>query len=71
MIGFPNESMEDIEAICALCKEVLAIGKSEMGHRASLNISINTFIPETAYAFSMDGTRKPGIDCRKTKIPKK
>jgi radical SAM family uncharacterized protein len=46
MIGFPNETIEDIEAICVLCKEVLAIGKSEMGNRASLNVSINTFIPK-------------------------
>lgn len=46
MIGFPNETIEDIDAICTLCKEVLAIGKSEMGNRASLNISINTFIPK-------------------------
>jgi len=46
MIGFPDETIEDIEAICKLCKEVLSIGKSEMGHRANLNISINTFIPK-------------------------
>ena len=46
MIGFPNETIEDIEAICTLCKEVLSIGKSEMGHRTNLNISINTFIPK-------------------------
>jgi radical SAM family uncharacterized protein len=46
MIGFPNETINDIDAICTLSKEVLAIGKSEMGNRASLNISINTFIPK-------------------------
>jgi radical SAM family uncharacterized protein len=46
MIGFPDETMDDIEAICKLCKEVLLIGKSELGHRAGLNISINTLIPK-------------------------
>jgi radical SAM family uncharacterized protein len=46
MIGFPDETLDDIDAICKLCKEVLSIGKSKMGHRASLNISINTFIPK-------------------------
>ena len=46
MIGFPGETNKDIEAICTLCQEVLLIGKQEIGYRANLNISVNTFIPK-------------------------
>jgi radical SAM family uncharacterized protein len=46
MIGFPHETMEDIKDIVDLCNDVLAIGKKELGRRANLNLSINTFIPK-------------------------
>ena len=46
MIGFPGETDEDIKSIVNLCREVITIGKTEIGHRAKLNVSINTFIPK-------------------------
>lgn len=46
MIGFPGETMEDILAICSLCKSVLAIGTEEIGNRASIHVSVNNFIPK-------------------------
>lgn len=46
MIGFPDETIEDIEAIADLCNHVLRIGIEEIGNRATLNISVNNFIPK-------------------------
>ena len=46
MIGFPGETIEDVQAICALCKSVLAIGTEEIGNRASIHVSVNNFIPK-------------------------
>jgi len=46
MIGFLGETYDDIKAIVDLCQEVISIGKRELGRRAKLNVSINTFIPK-------------------------
>lgn len=46
MIGFPDETIENVQAICALCRSVLAIGTEELGNRASIHVSVNTFIPK-------------------------
>ncbi len=46
MIGFPGETIEDVQAICSLCRSVLAIGTEEIGNRASIHVSVNTFIPK-------------------------
>jgi radical SAM family uncharacterized protein len=46
MIGFPNESMDDIEGIIKLCKVINDIGKKTNKGRFKLNVSINTLIPK-------------------------
>jgi radical SAM family uncharacterized protein len=46
MIGNPGESIEDIQAIVDLCKQVLNEGKIVHKNRANLHVSINTFIPK-------------------------
>ncbi len=46
MIGLPNETNEDLQAIVDLTRDVWQIGKYELGRRVNLNISINTFIPK-------------------------
>jgi radical SAM family uncharacterized protein len=46
MIGHPEETLEDVEAIAELCLTVLAEGKKAIGNRAKLNIGVSTFIPK-------------------------
>jgi len=46
MIGFSNESTEDIEKIIDLCKQIKSLGKRIVGGRSKIHISINTFIPK-------------------------
>ena len=46
MIGLPNETNEDLQAIVDLTRDVWQIGKYELGRRVNLNVSINTFIPK-------------------------
>ncbi|MEZ0396720.1 MAG: TIGR03960 family B12-binding radical SAM protein [Anaerolineales bacterium] len=46
MIGHPSETLEDVQAIAALCKRVLAEGRRALGGRAKLHAGISTFIPK-------------------------
>ena len=46
MVGLPTETMEDVEAIAALVKEIRAIGRRARGKRAQLNVGVSTFIPK-------------------------
>ena len=46
MIGHPDETLDDVEAIADLCKSVLAEGQKVIGHRAKLNVGVSTFIPK-------------------------
>lgn len=46
MIGHPAETLEDVQAIATLCKDVLRIGKQIIGHRAKVHAGVSTFIPK-------------------------
>lgn len=46
MIGLPNESLEDVEAIADLCKTILREGRRLIGHRAQVHVGVSTFIPK-------------------------
>jgi len=46
MIGHPSETLEDVQAIADLCREVLAVGRSVMGKRASVHAGVSTFVPK-------------------------
>ena len=46
MIGLPTETMEDVEAIAALVREVHSIGRRARGKKAEVNVSVATFIPK-------------------------
>lgn len=46
MIGFPDETLEDVRKIPQLCKRVKSLGKKMTGGKIKLHISINTFIPK-------------------------
>ena len=45
MIGHPQETMEDVQAIIDLSKAVLAEGRAIHGNKASVNVGVSTFHP--------------------------
>jgi radical SAM family uncharacterized protein len=46
MIGHPQETLADVQAIVNLCKAVLQEGRKLVGGRARLHAGISTFIPK-------------------------
>ncbi|GAB4508666.1 MAG: TIGR03960 family B12-binding radical SAM protein [Anaerolineae bacterium] len=46
MIGHPEETLEDVQAIINLCKAVLKEGRRILGNKANVNIGVSTFIPK-------------------------
>jgi radical SAM family uncharacterized protein len=46
MIGHPQETMEDVQAIADLCKAVLAEGRKTIGGRAKVHAGVSTFVPK-------------------------
>lgn len=51
MIGHPDETLEDVEAIVELCRQVLAEGKKHCGGRARVHAGVSTFIPKAHTPF--------------------
>ncbi len=54
MIGHPQETLEDVQAIVNLCKAVLAEGQKIHGRKASLNVGVSTFIPKPHTPFQWE-----------------
>jgi hypothetical protein len=46
MIGHPDETLDDVQAIVDLCKKVLFAGRDILGKKVNLNIGVSTFIPK-------------------------
>jgi radical SAM family uncharacterized protein len=46
MIGHPDETLEDVQAIADLCKAVLTEGRKLLGNKANVNVGVSTFIPK-------------------------
>lgn len=46
MIGHPDETIKDVQAIADLCKAVLYEGRKVLGLRATVNVGVSTFIPK-------------------------
>jgi radical SAM family uncharacterized protein len=46
MIGHPSETMEDVDAIINLCKDVRHVGRQVIGNRASVHAGVSTFVPK-------------------------
>jgi radical SAM family uncharacterized protein len=46
MIGHPSETLEDVQAIADLCKQVLAEGRKIIGNRAQVTAGVSTFVPK-------------------------
>jgi len=51
MIGHPDETLEDVEAIVRLCKEVIGEGHKIIGKKANLHVGVSTFIPKPQTPF--------------------
>ncbi len=46
MIGHPSETLDDVRAIVDLSKSIQAEGRKVHGKKASVNVSVGTFIPK-------------------------
>lgn len=46
MIGHPEETLDDVQAIVNLCKAVLREGQKLIGGKANVNVGVSTFIPK-------------------------
>ena len=55
MIGHPTETLEDVQAIADLSKQVLAVGKEIIGRRAKVHTSVSTFVPKPHTPFQWVG----------------
>ncbi|MFZ0548186.1 MAG: TIGR03960 family B12-binding radical SAM protein [Candidatus Promineifilaceae bacterium] len=54
MIGHPQETLEDVQAIVDLSKAVLAEGRRFHGKKASVNVGVSTFIPKPHTPFQWE-----------------
>ena len=46
MIGHPDETLDDVQAIIDLCVSTLREGSKILGKKATLNVGVSTFIPK-------------------------
>ena len=46
MIGHPDETLADVQAIIDLCRRTLQEGTKILGRKATLNVGVSTFIPK-------------------------
>lgn len=51
MIGHPSETLQDVQAIAALCKRVLAEGRKVLGWKTKLHAGVSTFVPKPGTPF--------------------
>jgi radical SAM family uncharacterized protein len=55
MIGLPGETMDDVLAIAAISRRVLAMGQRRHSGRAQVKANVSTFIPKAMTPFQWDG----------------
>ena len=46
MIGHPTQTLEDVQAIADLAKQVLAVGQGTIGGKAKVRIGVSTLVPK-------------------------
>ena len=71
MIGLPNETMEDVQAIADLAIKVIKIGRRLIGKRSQLNLGVSTFIPKPHTPFQWAVLDDPEIVAEKQALLKK
>jgi radical SAM family uncharacterized protein len=68
MIGHPSETMEDVEAIIDLCKQVHQVGRNTIGGRAKVHAGVGTFVPKAHTPFQWTACEKPESVYEKQKL---
>lgn len=46
MIGHPAETLEDVQAIADLCKQVRDVGRRVLGNKVNVHAGVSTFVPK-------------------------
>jgi len=46
MVGLPTETMDDVQGIVDLVRQVYRLGRERHGNRARVNVSVATFVPK-------------------------
>ena len=59
MIGHPQETLEDVQAIADLARAVLAEGRHFHGNKANVNVGVSTFIPKPHTPFQWEPMGEP------------
>jgi radical SAM family uncharacterized protein len=59
MIGHPEETLEDVQAIADLCKAVLKEGNKAIGRKSKLTVGVSTFIPKPHTPFQWASCDSP------------
>lgn len=68
MIGHPSETLEDVQAIADLCKQVYAIGRGIIGGRARVHAGIGTFVPKAHTPFQWTACDEPALVQEKQRL---
>ncbi|MBQ6502662.1 MAG: TIGR03960 family B12-binding radical SAM protein [Flexilinea sp.] len=71
MIGLPNETMEDVQAIADLAIKVIKIGRRLLGKRSQLNLGVATFVPKPHTPFQWAQLDDPDVVADKQALLKK
>ena len=71
MIGLPNETLEDVQAIADLCIKVIKLGRKIIGKRSQLNLGVATFIPKPHTPFEWAKMDDPEQILKKQQLLKK
>ncbi len=71
MIGLPNETMDDVQAIADLALKVIKIGRHYQGKRSQLNLGVATFIPKPHTPFQWAVLDDPETVAEKQALLKK
>ncbi len=70
MIGLPEETLDDVQAIADLCIKVIKIGRKHIGKRSQLNLGISTFVPKQHTPFQWAKADDPEKILEKQKLLK-
>ncbi len=54
MIGLPDETDADVEAIADIAHDVLRIGRRVLGRKATVHVSVSTFVPKPHTPFQWE-----------------
>lgn len=68
MIGHPSETMEDVEAIINVSRQVYQEGKNIIGGRAKVHVGVGTFVPKPHTPFQWTACDNPDVTHEKLKL---